>query len=92
MKKVASVDLQGEGYKLVRTADTVSVASTDNVLRSIDLTKNAVALTFKGHTDWPVAIAVHPASGRIASGSLDGEVRVWNSGDGSLVKSWIARP
>ena len=92
MKKVAGVDLQGEGYKLVRTADTVSVASTDRLLRSIDLTKNAVSLTFKGHADWPVAIAVHPASGRIASGALDGEVRVWNSGDGSLVKSWIARP
>ena len=92
MKKVAGVDLQGEGYKLVRSDDTVSVASTDRLLRSIDIAKNAVALTFKGHADWPVAIAVHPASGRIASGALDGEVRVWNSGDGSRVKSWVARP
>jgi WD40 repeat protein len=68
------------------------VASTDRLLRSIDLAKNAVALTFKGPADWPVAIALDPASGRIASGALDGEVRVWNSGDGSLVKSWVARP
>lgn len=92
VKKVAGIDLQGEGYKLVRSADTIYVASTDRLVRSIDLVKNAVALTFKGHADWPVAIAVHPASGRIASGAVDGEVRVWNSGNGTLVKSWIAKP
>jgi WD40 repeat protein len=45
-KKVAGVDLQGEGCKLARTADTVFVSSADTLLRSIDLTKNAVARTF----------------------------------------------
>ena len=92
LKKLATVDLQGEGFRLVRGAGTVLVPSGDRRLRSIDLATNAVARTFEGHADWPVVVAVHTGTGRIASGSLDGEVRLWNAADGAVVKAWPARP
>ena len=46
----------------------------------------------QGHNDWIYALAVSPDSKTVASGSWDGEVKLWNLADGKLLKTIIAAP
>ena len=36
--------------------------------------------------------AVHPATGRVATGSYNGEVRIWNLDVATQIREWIAKP
>jgi WD40 repeat protein len=47
---------------------------------------------FSGHTDWVYCLAVNEATKRLATGSFDGEVRVWNLDDGKAVATFKAAP
>ncbi len=97
-KKVAEVDVGGEGYKLVRDGTNVFVPCSDKRLLRIDLAKNTIALEYKGHSDWVLTACYQPSttgdesSRYIASGSFDGEVRIWNVTDATIVRQWIAKP
>jgi WD40 repeat protein len=48
--------------------------------------------TLSGHAEWVYAVAVHPESQRLATGSGDGMIRLWNLEDGQLVREWRAAP
>ncbi len=91
-KKTAEVSLGGEGYRIAVAGDFAFVPSSDNKLVKVDLTKNQVAADFNGHTDWVLCSAVHSDHTKVATGSYDGEIRVWNLSDGTLVSSWLAQP
>jgi len=45
-----------------------------------------------GHTDWVYAVALSPDGKRVASGSWNGEVRVWQTADGKPVVAFNASP
>lgn len=87
----AALALGGDGYQPVRAAGLLVVPSADRNVRTIDLAKNAVVRTL-AHPDWPLCVAVDAAGGRIATGAIDGQVRLWSLADGALVKSWPASP
>jgi WD40 repeat protein len=48
--------------------------------------------TFAGHEDLIYSLALHEASNSLATGSYDGEVRIWDVQDGSLKKQFKAMP
>lgn len=48
--------------------------------------------TYSGATDWLHSVAVHAATGKVAAGTFNGEVRIWNLEDGQPVRHWIAAP
>jgi WD40 repeat protein len=56
------------------------------------LTNNKVAQEFKGHSDWVLAACHQPTttgddkSHFIASGSFDGEGRIWSMADAAIVR------
>jgi WD40 repeat protein len=52
----------------------------------------AAVRTLSGHTDWVYALAVSPDGNQIASGSWNGEVKVWKVADGTLVKAFNGSP
>ncbi len=54
--------------------------------------KGATVRRLEGHQDWIYALAVSRDGKMIASGSWDGEIRLWNAADGKLIRSWIAAP
>ncbi|HXG49312.1 MAG TPA: c-type cytochrome domain-containing protein [Methylomirabilota bacterium] len=54
--------------------------------------KQAPLLMLTGHDTDVTAIALDEARGWLASGSFDGEVRIWNLSDGTLVTRFIASP
>ena len=45
-----------------------------------------------GHQDWIYSLAISRDSKTIATGSWDGEVRLWNIADGKPIRNFIAAP
>jgi hypothetical protein len=48
--------------------------------------------TLSGHTDWVYALALSADGTLVASGSWNGEVKVWKVADGAVVKAFNASP
>jgi WD40 repeat protein len=49
-------------------------------------------LELRGHTDWVYSLALSPDGRRLASGSWDGEVRLWDLEDGKPSTAFRAAP
>ena len=91
-KKVAELAVGGDAFRLIRGDGFVLVPSADKSLHRMDLSNNAESLTLKGHSDWVLCTALHAPTQRYVTGSVDGELRVWNAADGALLRSWVAKP
>ncbi len=97
-KKVAEVAIEGEGYKLVRDGTNLFVPCSDQRLLQIDLGSNKILHEFNGHEDWVLTACYQPNTagdvntGLLASGAFDGEVRIWNTADTTLIRNWNAKP
>jgi WD40 repeat protein len=90
--KIAGVGLGGDPFQMLRIGEGVWVSSTDRHVRLFDCATNAVTKTLAGHQDWILSMAASSDGKRIASGSMDGEVRLWNGEDGVAVGQWLAKP
>lgn len=82
----------GEVDKVVIRQGFAFAACADGIVRQFQVSDRAAVRSYTGHADWVYAIAYNEATGRLASGGYDGEVRVWNGADGALVKSFTAAP
>ncbi len=91
-KKVAEVPLGGEPARVIKDQATVWIPDADKHWYRLELANNAIAIKQSGHEDWVTSIAVHSGTGRLATGSMDGSIRVWNMADGALIKTWLAKP
>ena len=67
-------------------------ASADDTVRIWNEDNGSAVRTLSGHTDYVYALAVSPDGTLIASGSFNGEVRIWKTADGALVKAFNASP
>ncbi len=65
--------------------------SADNSVRIWGEGGNAIK-TLSGHTDWVYALTVSRDGTLVASGTWNGEVRVWKVADGAVVASFNASP
>jgi WD40 repeat protein len=63
----------------------------DNTVR-VWSDNGTAARTLSGHTDWVYALAVSPDGSQAASGSWNGEVKVWKLADGAPVTAFNASP
>jgi WD40 repeat protein len=90
--KVAGIGVGGDAFQTLRVGESIWLSSSDRNVRLFDSTTNTVTRTMAGHQDWVVALASSPDSMRLASGSMDGEVRIWNVADGTLAGQWLAKP
>ena len=92
-KKVADIGgFGGEVHEVLVIGDQLYTCSADKTARQFNVADRKNVRTFSGHADYVYALAVHPASKRLATGSYDGEIRIWNTEDGSQVTSFIAAP
>jgi WD40 repeat protein len=66
--------------------------SADKQARSFNAADGAALKTYSGHSDWVYALAVHPATGMLATGSYDGEIRLWKIEEATTVANWTAAP
>jgi WD40 repeat protein len=67
-------------------------ATVSGLVNAFDLASGNMIRTFAGHRDRAYALAYHAASGRLASGANDGEVRIWNAADGRAIATFFAAP
>ena len=64
----------------------------DQTVRLWNADTLAAVRTLSGHTDWVYTVVFSPDGNLIASGSWNGEVKVWKVEDGALVKSFTGSP
>ena len=72
--------------------DLILSASGDRAVHEHKAADGAELRKMEGHSDWVYTLSANPGRKLIASGSYDGEIRVWNSEDGSMTTSFIAIP
>lgn len=82
----------GEVFKVLVRKDMVFTCSADKTARQHKTADRGQVRVFSGHTDWIYSLAYNEATQRIATGSFDGEVRVWNLADGAQVAAFKAAP
>jgi WD40 repeat protein len=83
----------GTVFKLRFTPDgknLLACSADKNVTVFTD--KGSQVRKMAGHQDWIYSLAVSRDSKTVASGSWDGEVRLWNLADGKLLRTIVAAP
>ena len=91
-KRIGEMGTSGEAYDLILDGGQLLACSSDNNARLFDAKDRKQLKQFGGHKDFVYGIALHSQSRRAATGSHDGEVRIWNTDDGKEVKAFIAAP
>ena len=91
-KKVAEVSFGGAAFRLVSGTDFVLAPSADKLVHRVELQKNQDAMKYDGLQDWVLAAAIHQASGQVVGSSINGELRLWNAADGTLIRNWSGMP
>lgn len=91
-KKVSEAGVEGEIQRLLVSAQGVFVAAEKTAYQYSRDRKPERVKTFTGHEDLIYSLAVHEGSGALATGSYDGDVRIWNVQDGTLKKQFKAMP
>ena len=69
-----------------------SICGLPLAIRSQNINSGGDDRTFDGARDTVYALTWHAASQRLAAGSHNGEVLVWNSADGRLLLKVLAAP
>ena len=83
----------GDIFRLDVTPDgTVFTASADKNARQHKLADGAALKTFSGHADWVYAVAHSAAGNKIATGTYNGQIHLFNVADGKQLTTFTAAP
>jgi WD40 repeat protein/mono/diheme cytochrome c family protein len=82
----------GEVFRLVVRGDRILTACADRIVRMHDATKRNELRKFGGHDDWVYAVDLHAQRQRLATGTHDGVIRIFNTEDGKELLKFAARP
>ena len=79
-------------FRLIVFEKSIFGCSADKKIRQYAMDKKELVRTFSGHNDWVYSLAIDGKSKRVASGSYDGEVRIWSLEEGRALTAFIAAP
>ena len=82
----------GELFRLETGGEFCFVPSADKQTRQFRLADRGQVRTYGGHEDWVLVAAYHDATQRLATGSFDGQVRIYNTEDGTETLNFLAAP
>ncbi|MCE9605524.1 MAG: hypothetical protein K8U03_11580 [Planctomycetia bacterium] len=80
------------GLHLAAASDRLFVATGDGPVKQFDLTTLKPGVDLLGSTAWTYCVDVEPVTLRVAAGSHDGTVRIWDAASGRLLSSFVASP
>ncbi|MDZ4779385.1 MAG: c-type cytochrome domain-containing protein [Planctomycetia bacterium] len=90
--RAAEVAVGGEIQRILAAGGQIFTVASDSHARQFKADDRAAVRTYAGHSDRLQSAAFDPAANRLVTGSINGEVRVWNTADGTQVTSFIAAP
>jgi len=79
------------GIGVTAEGDVFSVSADKNARRHTIGNGKAVK-AYSGHNDWLYALGRHADSKRIATGTYDGKIRIWDENEAKVLKEWTAAP
>ncbi len=66
----------------------IYAACSDKKVKVFDA-NGGLVLNLSGHDDWVYCVALSPDGTKLASGSADGTVKLWNAADGRLLATFV---
>jgi WD40 repeat protein len=92
-KQVREIGYGGIVFQLRFTPDgqTLAACCSDKIVY-VSKANGSQMKKLSGHKDWVYSLAISHDGKTLASGSWDGEVRLWNLADGKFIRSFIAAP
>lgn len=91
-KKISEWAFADEVYRVVRSEEILFATSADKTMRQFDPKANKETRQYIGHANRVISVDFHAQTNRIASGGIDGEIRIWNRSDGKLIARFHAAP
>ncbi|QDU27978.1 translocation protein TolB [Anatilimnocola aggregata] len=91
-KKSAEVGFGGEVYKLAAGGEFFLTSSAEAKVRQFNAKDQKQIREYPGAKDWVLSAAYHAGTQRIAGGTFDGQVIIWNAEDGKQVVAFTAAP
>ena len=91
-KKKRELSGQGDLLRAVVVEGSVFAGGASGKVLRVPVEKMSVTRTYEGLSDWIYAIAYDPASKRVAAGSYDGTVAVWDAESGALLAQFPGVP
>ena len=79
-------------FKVVAAGGEVFTCSADGVVRAFKQENDPGVRSFPAASDWVYCLAVDPNTHRVAAGCHDGEIRIYDSECGELIRHFIAAP
>jgi len=76
----------------VTDAGRIVSCSADKTARIHTYSNGKQVRSFGGHSDWVYSVAYSPATKTLATGSYNGEVRLFNEADGKQRQRYVAAP
>ena len=76
----------------IAAGDLILSACGDGSVHEHKAADGALVRKFSGHRDWVYTVAENATGKLVASGSYDGEVRIWNAIDGTATMTFSAVP
>ena len=67
----------------------IYAACSDNTIRAHNAGNGGLLKVLVGHTDWVYTIALNADAAKLASGSADGTIKLWNTADGTLLATLV---
>src|SRR5262249_6395087 len=83
---------EDEIYALLLADGKLFSAAADKLVREYAWESRQLTRTFVGHGERVYSLAWRESSHRLASGSHDGEIRLWDTATGQLVQAFKATP
>lgn len=83
---------EDEVFRVIVQGEFIFSCSADKRARQHVAEKRELLRTFTGHTDFVYALAYHEPTRRLATGSYDGQVRIWNTDSGDVTMLFQASP
>lgn len=81
-----------EVFALIVQDGQIFAGSGDGAIKQFDIESGKEVRAFSAHTDWVYSLSYSSSAHRLVSGSYSGEICLWDTQSGRLLKTLFAQP